>query len=101
MRYPLPVSLLLSTALVCSGLFAHPNYQATRRSDVAIVPATEPASPAARVSVTVEGDKRVVTANGLPDHATGRFPNANNPNSIAPQNYRYTMPARPVVNATP
>ena len=101
MRYPLPLWFLLSSALLCSWLFAHPNYQATRRSDVAVVPATEPASAAARVSVTVEGDKRIVTANGLPDHATGRFPNADNPNSIAPQNYRYTTPARPVVNATP
>jgi hypothetical protein len=101
MRYLLRVLRLLPPALLCSWLFAHPNYQATQRTDVAVVPATEPSPGAGRVNVTIEGDKRVITANGLPDHATGRFPNANNPNSIAPQNYRYTIPAKPVVNATP
>jgi hypothetical protein len=29
---------------------------------------------------------RTLTANGLPDHATGQFPNANNPNEISEQN---------------
>jgi len=101
MRYPLPVAGLMALVLLFGRLVAHPNYQATQRTDVDVVPATEPAPAAARVSITIEGDKRVIIANGLPDHPTGRFPNANNPNRIAAQSYRYTVPLRPVVNARP
>jgi hypothetical protein len=50
-----------------------------------------------RISITTEGESRVIRANGLPDHATGRFPNAHNPNSIAPQNYVFRVPLHPVV----
>jgi hypothetical protein len=49
-----------------------------------------------RVSITIEGEFRVIRANGLPDHATGQFPNAHNPNSIAPQNYVFRVPLHPV-----
>lgn len=90
-----------SRSAYSSGLVAHPNYNATQRTSVDIVPATEPASATARVSITIEGDQRVIVANGLPDHATGRFPNAKNPNRIAAQSYRYTVPLRPVVAAKP
>ncbi len=37
----------------------------------------------------------MIEANGLPDHATGRFPNAGNPNRIRAQSYRFTVPLRP------
>ncbi|MBL9114692.1 MAG: YHYH protein [Verrucomicrobiaceae bacterium] len=53
------------------------------------------------VRITVEGEKRVIEANGLPDHEPGRFPNRGNPNSISPQSYRYTVPAKPVVAGAP
>ncbi|TLX45673.1 hypothetical protein C1E24_17310 [Pseudoalteromonas phenolica] len=33
-----------------------------------------------------DGSNRTLTANGLPDHATGQFPNANNPNELSEQN---------------
>lgn len=48
-----------------------------------------------RVEIRVEGDKRIIEANGIPDHAPGRFPNRNNPNTIREQTYRYSMPANP------
>jgi hypothetical protein len=47
------------------------------------------------VKIVVEGDYRIITANGIPDHSTGAFPNQGNPNSIAPQNYRFRVPANP------
>jgi hypothetical protein len=92
---------LLFLPFLAAELVAHPNHQATQRTSVTLVPATEAPSPNARVAITIEGDRRVITANGLPDHPAGRFPNADNPNAIAPQNYRYTMPVHPVVNAAP
>jgi len=91
----------LLPVLIVSGLHAHPNHWATQRTDVPLLPATEAPSASARVSITIKGDQRVIEANGLPDHATGRFPNADNPNRIVAQSYRYTVPARPVPNTTP
>src|SRR4051812_12563931 len=86
MQNPVPAAALLALMLSSSEILAHPNHQATQRTTVELVPATEPPSASARVSVTIEGDKRVITANGLPDHSTGRFPNADNPNRITSQN---------------
>src|SRR4051812_37369053 len=91
--------LVLILFLAAYALYAHPNYNATHKVDVTPVPATEKPPGDNQVSITIEGSQRVITANGLPDHLTGRFPNADNPNSIKPQRYRYTMPAQPVANA--
>lgn len=101
MRNPTPALSVVVLCLLGARSLAHPNYNATQRTRVDVVPATEPAFAEARVSITIEADKRVITANGLPDHAAGRFPNENNPNRIAAQNHRFTMPAKPVVSATP
>ena len=49
------------------------------------------------VTIKIEGDFRVVRANGIPDHASGRFPNRNNPNSIYPQEYTFRVPVKPAV----
>ncbi len=48
------------------------------------------------VSVAIEGDKRIITANGLPNHDTGDFPNEGNPNTISEQNVNYEYPLNPV-----
>ncbi len=89
----------LLLGLMPALLPAHPNHYATQKTTVAPVPATEPPPSQAEVSITVEGDRRVITANGLPDHATGRFPNADNPNRITAQRYLFTIPAKPVAAA--
>ena len=47
------------------------------------------------VVVTVEGGRRTIEPNGLPDHGTGEFPNAANPNSISAQSYSFTFPTEP------
>jgi len=61
--------------------------------------------PNARVSVTREGDLRIVRANNLPTHPTGNFPIARsddafqydrNPNAIREQNILLRLPADPV-----
>ena len=50
-----------------------------------------------RAYFSVEGDTRIIRANGIPDHETGPFPNRNNPNRIAAQDYLYRVPAKPQV----
>ena len=55
----------------------------------------------AEVRVTVNGGVRRMIANGLPDHETGEFPNAQNPNSISAQMYDIELPASPITNDQP
>ena len=52
-------------------------------------------SAPSRVTATDDGEYRYVRANGLPNHETGAFPNRNNPNRIAPQNYAFRLPLNP------
>ena len=99
LRRFLPALTLLS--LTATALHAHPNHQATQKTSVTLEPSTQPPPGRSEVSITVEGDRRIITANGLPNHATAPFPNGDNPNGIRAQNHRFTMPARPVVAATP
>ena len=53
------------------------------------------------VSITVEGEFRVIKANGIPDHETGQFPGKGNPNTISPQKYDYRVPLHPKVAEKP
>jgi hypothetical protein len=46
--------------------------------------------------VTIEGNKRIMVTNGLPNHRTGEFPNPGNPNKISAQNLTYSIPLNPV-----
>lgn len=53
-----------------------------------------------RVRIYLEGATRYIEANGLPDHNTGTFPNAGNPNAITEQSYVLQIPGVPA-EATP
>lgn len=46
-------------------------------------------------SERIEGTNRVITANGIPNHDVGDFPNPGNPNAISAQAYSYTVPVTP------
>src|SRR5262245_49472631 len=54
-----------------------------------------------KVTITVSGGERLVAANGLPNHATGRFPGPGNPNRISAQNYNFHVPTAPKAAAKP
>ncbi|MBV9217149.1 MAG: YHYH protein [Acidobacteria bacterium] len=63
-----------------------------------------------RYSITVEGDKRKLNGNGLPDHSTGTFPIPQtddafnydrNPNSIRQTEIVFTLPLVPAVAVNP
>lgn len=45
-----------------------------------------------QVTVTVDGESRLIDANALPDHETGEFPNSGNPNTISAQDLSYEYP---------
>ena len=75
------VAYLLS-GFLCATAFAHDGEHSADDSD-------------SHASIRVEGDKRIIEANGLPDHKPGQFPNRGNPNSISAQQYRFEMPLEP------
>lgn len=50
-----------------------------------------------QVSITLQGDWRVIRSNGIPDHEPGRFPNRGNPNRIGSQHYEFRVPAQPKI----
>jgi hypothetical protein len=52
------------------------------------------------VTMTTDGATRYLSANGIPNHATGTFPNAGNPNAIAAQSYYVRFTAKPAVTGT-
>lgn len=53
-------------------------------------------------AVTISSDDNFITisSNAIPNHTTGDFPNAGNPNSITPQNLTYRVTRYPVKNTT-
>lgn len=50
-----------------------------------------------QVSITIEGEYRLIKSNGWPDHAPGEFPRRGNPNAVAPQNYTFKVPLKPAL----
>lgn len=61
-------------------------------------------------SISIQGDQRVFTGNGLPDHTTGNYPISpsddaytydRNPNSISEQSITLTLPANPTIASQP
>ena len=51
-------------------------------------------------SWTCDATSRVLTANGIPDHAVGTFPNPANPNTISAQSVSASYSLTPVVGTT-
>lgn len=63
---------------------------------LAVAGAVALAAPgSAEVSVRSDGQYRYVQSDGLPNHATGAFPNADNPNALSAQSHSFRMPANP------
>ncbi|MCB1734902.1 MAG: YHYH protein [Gammaproteobacteria bacterium] len=54
---------------------------------------------AAHVRIDQAAGYRYIESDGLPDHATGRFPNRNNPNRIQRIEHTYRVPLEPTQNA--
>ncbi len=57
----------------------------------------------ARANIRIEEQSgyRYIESDGLPDHATGKFPNSGNPNAISSQNYKFRIPLKPKKRSSP
>ena len=47
------------------------------------------------ISIKTGNNSRIITANGIPNHLIGQFPNRGNPHSIQAQDYRFEIPLNP------
>ncbi|MBI1245276.1 MAG: YHYH protein [Alphaproteobacteria bacterium] len=99
---PLVSIALLLVLIAPAGALAHgekghaPPSGAQRKKALAILSEAE---AAARIEIDAAAGYRYIRADGLPDHETGRFPNAGNPNSIRAQNYTMRVALAPKRNA--
>ncbi len=73
-------------------------HTANQAEPLALLAATEKPITESTFHSVIEGDWRIITANAISDHATGRFPNRNNPNTISEQDITARVPARPSVS---
>ncbi|MCC9606486.1 YHYH protein [Blastopirellula sp. JC732] len=78
-------------------------HMANQMRQLQLVPATQQPPQQSRVQIEFVGNSRVITANGMPEHKVGQFPNRGNPNPITEQRYVYRVPAQPMaaVRTTP
>jgi hypothetical protein len=79
--------LLFLGSIVWHVASAHPGHEG-------LTSVAPPAIPS-EVSIRVDGEWRMIRANGIPDLPTGMFPGRNNPNAIAPQHYEFRVPVAP------
>ncbi len=80
--------LSLVTVLTVGGLWVVAKLQ----------PASAESGADNQVEITQKDGYRYIKSNGIPNHEPGRFPNAHNPNKIAPQNYNFRVPLEPKKN---
>ncbi|MBL6784993.1 MAG: YHYH protein [Rickettsiales bacterium] len=52
----------------------------------------------AKVSIKSQDGFIIIKSDGIPDHDTGQFPNAQNPNSIESQDYNFKVTETPIIN---
>lgn len=79
---------------------AHPGHENGIAASVfslftASAQSTAKADDTPRVTITVEGDTRIIRSNGLPDHKPGQFPNRGNPHRVSAQSYEFKMTTKP------
>ncbi len=88
---------IINFSIAGSSVQAQSDSRVERRSDWISQSTT---SATNTVSIEVRDGYRYIQSNGIPEHATGQFPNARNPNTISPQSYSFRVPAQPELAAS-
>lgn len=86
------------TAVMMSAEAEQPTQQRTRNTPE---PMKAIELPAPEVTISVDGEFRIIRANGIPEHETGTFPTEGNPNAIRPQSHEIRLPATPAIADAP
>lgn len=97
-------ALLVAGGLIAGDLYAQRQlrrHTATTAGELDLQAATHAPITASQVSITIEGDRRVIRSNSISEHDTGRFPNGGNPNGISEQDVEFSIPLQPVMASRP
>ncbi|MEM1224147.1 MAG: YHYH protein [Planctomycetota bacterium] len=70
-------------------------HRVIEKGPLRLIPSNTTLPVPSQVSIEVIGDTRIIRSNGIPNHATGRFPNRGNPNPITTQSHVFRVPAEP------
>jgi hypothetical protein len=81
--------------LLTSGLMPLVGLAHSSEFHLNLISARQTLEIAPQCKIEIEGDKRIIKSNGIPDHEVGRFPNRSNPNGIQAQNYHYEVALKP------
>lgn len=100
----------LTTIAALSGLIASPllaqgpppgggrKHTETKSKTLELIPANRSTKDKNKVDIRIEGDFRIITANSIPEHKVGKFPNSGNPNTISEQKVELKLPLKPTSN---
>ncbi len=84
--------------LIPTVVVAHPGHDDEEHSPVTSRNVLRNVAFAAEhVRITERGQYRYIESDGIPNHATGRFPNRGNPNTISAQRHSFRVPLKPQV----
>ena len=83
------------------GFGGPPDLTSNEAKELKLYPATEEPPAKGEVTITVEGDKRIIRSNVLPKHKIGEFPNQGNPNVPSAQRFSIELPLKPKANDRP
>lgn len=87
---------IVSTLLI--GMFIPMSYAQDKNGTFSVtdgIKCTRIPSIKNKVSVKTKGKYRVITANAIPNHKVGQFPNPGNPNRMSEQKKKYRIPLSP------
>lgn len=96
----LPAAVVILTAGLAASAMAQMGprtrtHTALQSEGADLYAATRAAPGTSRIEIRVEGGTRIISANGLPSHGVGEFPNRDNPNTIRAQSYTFHLDATP------
>ena len=90
--------LIILFAIGFTGLHGQPpgrTHRITQKGTLRLEPADVQNAIENAVEIRVQDGRRIIEANGIPKHMTGKFPNRGNPNSMTSQTHRYAVAAEP------
>ncbi len=70
----------------------------TESKPLKLVPANQKPPGKNEVKIEINDGFRVITANNIPSHLVGKYPNPGNPNIISPQKVELKLPLKPKAN---
>ena len=88
---------LLFLIAVCS-IGCGKRYTENKAVQRELVPADQDPAYDNVVSITTEGDSRLIRSNSVPKHKIGKFPNEGNPNRMTEQRVDLKLPLNPTAN---